>query len=302
MTKGSPPHQPDDSLSVEISIEDAGDSSGEPDPTPLPRAVPYHVVEPTTASVRQLVIEPPDLPFAEGAETRPGSEDGVLPQVSGIASAARRISASLGVTDDDAQVTHRLPRLDPEDEPTPIPMPRRFFGEDIDEDALLTPPMIVRRSEPSLDEPLAEPSGRTASQAVIAGRFFAPLPAERRGAVLDRFAKRTVTAGTTVIRQGETGHPLVLVAQGRLDVRAELATGEVVAVTTIGVGEFVGEAALLARIPAPAHVVAITDAELLLLPPRDLYELAGAFPALWAELKDVAERRTREHDRRVKKR
>ncbi|MDX2086703.1 MAG: cyclic nucleotide-binding domain-containing protein [Kofleriaceae bacterium] len=298
MTKGSPPIGTDDSLSIEISIEEAGEDPGMPDPTPLPRAVPYHVVEPTTASVRQLVAEPEDLPISEGAATRPGSEDAVLPQMSGIASAARRISASLGVVDDDALPTGRLPRLDTEDEPTPPP--RRVFGEDLDEELLLTPPMIVRRSAVSI-EPTALPDA-SASLPLIETRFFEPLPEERRGAVLDRFVKRSVPAGTTVIRQGEAGHPLILVAQGRLDVRAELATGELVAVTTVGMGEFVGEAALLARTPAPAHVVALSDAELLLLSPRDLYELAGAFPALWAELKDVAERRTRELDRRVKKR
>ena len=107
----------------------------------------------------------------------------------------------------------------------------------MDEDALLTPPMIMRREEPPVDDTFAAPAGRTASQAVIAGRFFAPLPAERRGAVLDRFAKRSVTAGTTVIRQGEFGHPLVLVTTGRLDVRAELASGEVVQVLSLGAGD-----------------------------------------------------------------
>lgn len=277
-----------DSASIEISIESIEDPGGD-DATPLPRAVPFHVAEPTTASIRRLVAEPSDLPVSEDADTRPGNEDGVLPEVAGLASAARRISAELGVAiEDDPIITQRIPRLDP----------LATFDE-LDDDALLTPAMIQR---PEPVEAADEPAARTASQAVIAGRFFAPLPAERRGPVLDRFTPRTVARGAIVIRQGETGHPLVLVAHGRLDVRAELATGELIQITSIAAGEFVGEAALLARTPASAHVIAVTDAELLLLAPNDLYELAGAFPALWAELKDVAERRTREHDRRIKKR
>jgi len=288
---GSNPSAPDDSLSIEISIDEA-----EGDPTPLPRAIPFHVAEPTSESAGGLVAEPSDLPVAEDAETRPGNADGTHRGLSGIASAARLISASLGLAGDDddpdaAIVTQRMQRI----------APAQRIVDDLDEDALLTPPMITLPIErPSED--VLEPAGRIASQEVIAGRFFAPLPAERRGPVLDRFTRRMVSAGTTVIRQGELNHPLVLVASGRLEVRAELATGELVDVTAIAAGEFVGEAALLARAPAPAHVVAAVDSELLELAARDLYELAGAFPALWAELKDVAERRTREHDRRVKKR
>ena len=60
-------------------------------------------------------------------------------------------------------------------------------------------------------------------------------------------------------------------------------------------GDHVGEGALLARQPAPVHVIATTETGLLLLYPHELYEIAGAFPALWARLKDVAERRARDH-------
>jgi CRP-like cAMP-binding protein len=58
-------------------------------------------------------------------------------------------------------------------------------------------------------------------------------------------------------------------------------------------GEHVGEGSLLARKPSPAHVVAVSDCELVTLPPKELYEIAGAFPALWARLKDIAEKRER---------
>ena len=102
-----------------------------------------------------------------------------------------------------------------------------------------------------------------------------------------------------MIRQGEVAHPLVLVSRGRLDVRTERA-GETIQIGTIAMGEYVGELALLHRTPSNAHVVAAGEAEVLLLPPRDFYELAGAFPALWAELKDVAERRQREFDYRIR--
>jgi hypothetical protein len=89
--------------------------------TPLPQPMPYHVADPTTSSAKKL--SEADLPVAEGAETRPGSEPGTRPEMSGIASAARRISASLIASsdasglfvDDDVSVeldTRQIPRIE----------------------------------------------------------------------------------------------------------------------------------------------------------------------------------------------
>ena len=136
--------------------------------------------------------------------------------------------------------------------------------------------------------------------ALLTGAFFAPLPEGRRGAVLSRFQRRNVAAGGLVIRQGEAEHSLVIVGRGRLDVRVERPDGQLVLITSVGTGEYIGEVGLLARLPATAHVIAALDSELLVLPPRDFYEIARAFPALWAELKDVAERRTREQSTKLK--
>ncbi|MBA3451783.1 MAG: cyclic nucleotide-binding domain-containing protein [Deltaproteobacteria bacterium] len=94
----------------------------------------------------------------------------------------------------------------------------------------------------------------------------------------------------------------MLVARARLYVRAERADGQVIQVGSIGIGEYVGEAALLGRTPAAAHVIAATSADIMLLSAREVLELAGAYPALWAELKDVGERRTREHHQRMRSR
>jgi CRP-like cAMP-binding protein len=100
-----------------------------------------------------------------------------------------------------------------------------------------------------------------------------------------------------VIRQGEVAPSLVLVASGRLEVRADRG-GAPIGIGAIGPGEHIGEAPLLSRTPSRTSVVAATEAELLLLSPRDFYDIAGAFPALWAALKESAERRTRELDAR----
>lgn len=134
---------------------------------------------------------------------------------------------------------------------------------------------------------------RTENEGAYGTAFFQPLPADHQKAVLDRFHKKSVKKGTTVIRQGEVGHPLVVVLKGQLLARVDR-KGGAVELGAVGTGEFVGEGSLLARAPSQVQVSAATDCELLLLAPRDFYEVAGAFPALWAELKDVAERRKRD--------
>ena len=104
----------------------------------------------------------------------------------------------------------------------------------------------------------------------------------------------------TVIRRGESGHGLVLVLRGRLELHGERADGSRVMLGAIGPGDYVGEVSLLARAPASAQVVAAVESEILVLAAHDFYEITGAFPTLWAELRSVAERRTREHAQRLR--
>ena len=141
---------------------------------------------------------------------------------------------------------------------------------------------------------------RTENEGPTGSAFFQPLPVDKRDAVLARFHKKSVKKGTTVIRQGEVGHSLVVVVKGTLDARVDR-KGGAIDLGAVGTGEFVGEGSLLARTPSPVQIVAASDCELLLLTPRDFYEIAGAFPALWAELKDAAERRKRELELQLKK-
>ena len=322
-------------------------SSG--DETPLPRAVPHHVHDPTTANIRKLSSkdmitnehaqaypEPTDTgdtipggrPSEQTPVTRPSDTQRVMtrpsdtqprkrtPSVAGIANAARRISTSLMGNHERGDIdiaqeleTRQRPKVDSEQiehlaAPPPTTAPFRRNDLYDEEEGIITPVPFEQRGDDERTNirELSPTPARLPPPAlpILGTQFFAPLPADKRAAVLGRFHKKLVNGGTTVIRQGEIAHPLVLVAKGRLDVRAERADGRLVQVGTIATGEYVGEVALLHRVPAAAHVIAGGDAEILMLPPRDFYELAGAYPALWAELKDVAERRQREYDFRMK--
>lgn len=289
------------------------------DETPLPRAVPYHVHDPTTSMLSKLsesdlvtgvesIVDVPDP--GDAVDTRPG-DDAPRPS-SGLANAARRISATLSgrlaerAVDLAAELdTRQRPRIESGEaerlsRPPPTVPFQRTDLDDPDDDSVTPPPIEHRDEDQTRPRDLPGIRQRAPTSSVLTTQFFSPLPVERRAQVLQRFHRRAVENGTVVIQQGETAHPLVLVSRGRLDVRVERADGKYIQIGTVALGEYVGEVALLHRVPAIANVVAAGDAEILALPPRDFYELAGAFPALWAELKDVAERRQREYEYRLR--
>nr|HEX4317479.1 cyclic nucleotide-binding domain-containing protein [Kofleriaceae bacterium] len=133
------------------------------------------------------------------------------------------------------------------------------------------------------------------------GPFFAPLPADRRAAVLARFYRRQLAPGMLVIRQGETKHPLYLVARGLLEVRTERANGDLITLEHVRDNDVVGEIGLLTQSPSPFQVIAATPVEVYALGPKDFYDIVGAFPALWSYLKDLADRRARSYDAKLKR-
>ena len=90
--------------------------------------------------------------------------------------------------------------------------------------------------------------------------IFAPLPQATLEQVAGRLEALKVTAGETVITEGDAGDRFYLVASGDA---AILAHGERVATT--GAGGFFGEIALLRDTPRTATVIADTDLELYTL-------------------------------------
>jgi Cyclic nucleotide-binding domain len=278
-------------------------SSG--DVTPLPTPLPYHVAEPTMASTPRLTAA--DLPPSLREELAG------YPEIAGIASAARQISAELiaasaqGEAEEVDDVageldTGRFPR-DP-----PLDQLLRDLADgdgegDGDDDPTLPPRLDAPPRRRTLDDEQTEPRDRprrlrppsiapaTVATGPLASSFFAPLPPHNRSAVLQRFRRRMAAGGMIVIRRGETGHGLILVLRGQLERKAERADGSSVVLGAIAPGEYVGEDSLLARAPATADVVAAVESELLVLAADDFYDVTGAFPALWAELKAVADGR-----------
>ncbi|HEY4178465.1 MAG TPA: cyclic nucleotide-binding domain-containing protein [Kofleriaceae bacterium] len=257
---------PDDAqllaLQASLSRRSSHDSA-----TPLPRPLPHHVADPT------VVPSEFEAPTVSGPELD--------------ARADGRMDAGFE--------TRQIPQFPP-DELDDILMP--VSGDTADRDDGDTGDMTMDEEADS-DLDLIGPRGGVSGRRP-ASEFFAPIAEADRPAILARFTLKRVPAGTVIIRRGESNHPLVLVKRGRLDIRVEKPNGMPVQVATVTAGEYIGEGALLERKPATANIVAATEAELLLLAPAAFYEILSANSALWAELKDRAERRRREHSARLR--
>jgi MFS family permease len=107
---------------------------------------------------------------------------------------------------------------------------------------------------------------------------------------LERLAARmqplTVQAGTSVVRQGEVGESVYVIAAGSLEVVAD---GRVVA--TVTDGEYFGEIALLNTTARTATVVARTDARLYVLDGLDFLSAVGGHPVTSAVVRSTADQR-----------
>ncbi len=89
----------------------------------------------------------------------------------------------------------------------------------------------------------------------------------------------TVPAGTVLARQGDVGMELFVIISGTATVTRD---GQVVA--TLGRSSFVGELAVLARVPRNATVIAETDLDVLVLTPSGLNQLLDDVPGLAKQL------------------
>ncbi|MDX6505843.1 MAG: hypothetical protein QOG06_487 [Gaiellaceae bacterium] len=115
--------------------------------------------------------------------------------------------------------------------------------------------------------------------------LFAPLGAPELEGLAHALVETNVSAGETVVREGERGDRFYVVAEGELDVDC---SGT--ALRRLGRGEGFGELALLRNVPRAATVTAATNARLYALDKASFLASVGAHPRATGE----AERLVRE--------
>lgn len=114
--------------------------------------------------------------------------------------------------------------------------------------------------------------------------LFSQLASERRSALALRLRPLPVTAGQTVVREGEAGDSFFLVADGEL----EVVSGTGGRVSTLAAGDHFGEVALLRNVPRTATVRAVRDGLLLSLDKREFLAALSRDLSVSTRLEELA--------------
>lgn len=120
--------------------------------------------------------------------------------------------------------------------------------------------------------------------------FFQDIPPEAFDNIADHLRSRTLNAGDAVIRQGEEGDSLFLIARGVVRVSREQ-DGSTQDLASLMAGDFFGEMALLHPEPRVATVRAVTPCALYELRREDLEETMAAYPAIRERLEETDRKR-----------
>ena len=95
-------------------------------------------------------------------------------------------------------------------------------------------------------------------------------------------------AGKVLITEGERGREFFVSSRGEVEVRRKGRK-----LDTLGPGNFVGEMALLSKIPRTATVTALTPLDVLVITDRAFVDLLEKMPDLWLKVaRALAERVT----------
>ena len=118
--------------------------------------------------------------------------------------------------------------------------------------------------------------------------LFSGLDAPSIAELVGLLRARTVATGTTVVRKGDRGDAMYLIASGLVEVAT--ASGP----RRLSEGDFFGEMALLSRAPRSATVTTLRSTDLLVLDANDFLQLIDRLPDVRRQVEDVARAREKE--------
>ncbi len=130
--------------------------------------------------------------------------------------------------------------------------------------------------------------------------LFAQLDADSLATIVTRLSPKTVLADKTILRQGERGDSLFLVARGVLAVLSEASSGDAKRVASLHTGDFFGEMALLGDEVRTATVRAVTDCRLFELRKADVLQLCQAYDGIKQALEEAALERAAKSQERAR--
>ncbi len=126
--------------------------------------------------------------------------------------------------------------------------------------------------------------------------FLNPLAPEALTRVAESLQVLLYEAGRNIVRQGDEGNSLFLVARGRVEVLVQDAQNEAQLVATLGRGQCFGEMSLLTGARRSATVSALEDSELLMLGKAEFRDILLADPKVVESLSQILSLRQRERE------
>jgi len=118
--------------------------------------------------------------------------------------------------------------------------------------------------------------------------------------IRDATIKRHYAKDAVISFEGESGEALYVVLSGRVKIVYTAEDGREVILGTREAGDFFGETALLDEQPNPAHVIAMQDAELLILRREEFRRCLAEMPAMSLGLLRHLSRRLRQADDQIR--
>jgi cAMP-dependent protein kinase regulator len=152
----------------------------------------------------------------------------------------------------------------------------------------------IAEKQPQVGELFADHCRRRMVENLVrTSRILSAVRAHERPALVERFLTRTFEEGQRIIVQGEESEGLHLVASGEVAVVHHEGEDTTV-IAELGVGEVVGEVALVLRRPSSADVIASCPTVTLHLPRDRFLDLIKQHPAILGELYELAVKRDEE--------
>ncbi len=125
---------------------------------------------------------------------------------------------------------------------------------------------------------------RMVANLVRTSKLLLSVAPQERPALVERFETKVFEKGEKLIEEGKDTSGLHLIASGEVAVVGHEDSTEPFVIASLGVGETVGEVALVLRRKANADVVAVHPTVTLHLPREDFLDLVRAHPAILAGL------------------
>ncbi|MEZ4220560.1 MAG: cyclic nucleotide-binding domain-containing protein [Polyangiaceae bacterium] len=152
----------------------------------------------------------------------------------------------------------------------------------------------IAEKQPQVGELFADHCRRRMVENLVrTSSILSAVRADERPALVDRFVTRTYEEGERLINQGQDSEGLHLIASGEVAVVHDEGDDSTV-IAKLGVGEVVGEVALVLRRPSSADVIANCPTVTLHLPRERFLELIKEHPAILGQLYDLAIKRDEE--------